>query len=45
MTVIKQSSVIVTVLTGWLVFKEKHILYKLMCTLIVLAGIFVTLWG
>lgn len=45
MTVIKQSSVIVTVLTGWLVFKEKHILYRLMCTLIVLAGIFVTLWG
>lgn len=45
MTVIKQASVIVTVLTGWLVFKEKHILYKLMCTLIVLAGIFVALWG
>lgn len=41
MTVIKQSSVIVTVLTGWIVFKEKHILYKLMCTGIVLAGIFV----
>lgn len=41
MTVIKQSSVIVTVLTGWLVFKEKHILYKLMCTAIVLAGIFI----
>jgi len=43
MTVIKQSSVIVTVLTGWLVFKEKNILYKLMCTLIILAGIFVAL--
>ncbi len=43
MTIIKQSSVFVTVLTGWLVFKEKHILYKLMCTLIVLAGIFVAL--
>ncbi len=41
MTVIKQSSVIVTVLTGWLVFKEKHILYKLMCTLIVLSGIMI----
>lgn len=43
MTVIKQSSVIVTVLTGWLVFKEKHILYKLMCTGIVLAGIFIAM--
>ncbi|MBQ4087200.1 MAG: EamA family transporter [Clostridia bacterium] len=45
MTVIKQSSVIVTVLTGWLIFKEKHILYKLMCTAIVLAGIFVALFA
>lgn len=43
MTVIKQSSVLVTVLTGWLVFKEKHILYKLMCTGIVLCGIFVAI--
>lgn len=41
MTVIKQASVIVTVLTGWLVFKEKHILYKMMCALIVLSGIFI----
>lgn len=44
MTVIKQASVIVTVLTGWLVFKEKHILYKIMCTLIVLAGIFIAVF-
>ena len=43
MTVIKQSAVLVTVLTGWLVFKEKHIVYKLFCTLIVLTGIFVAL--
>lgn len=43
MTVIKQSSVIVSVLTGYFVFKEKDILYKLMCTLIVLSGIFVAL--
>ncbi len=40
MTIIKQSSVLVTVLTGWLIFKEKNILYKLMCAGIVLAGIF-----
>lgn len=45
MTVIKQSSVVVTVLIGWLVFKEKHIIYKLMCTAIVLSGIFVALFG
>lgn len=43
MTVIKQSSVLVTVLTGWLVFKEEHILYKLMCTGIVIMGIFAAL--
>lgn len=43
MTVIKQSSVLVTVLTGWLVFKEKHILYKLFCTVIVLSGIFIAI--
>ncbi|MBE7034281.1 MAG: hypothetical protein E7406_08665 [Ruminococcaceae bacterium] len=43
MTVIKQSSVVITVLTGWLIYKEKNILYKLMCTGIVLAGIFVAL--
>lgn len=42
-TVIKQSSVIVTTLTGWLIFKEKHILYKMMCALIVLGGIYVAL--
>lgn len=45
MTIIKQSSVIVTVLTGYFVFKEKHILYKLMCTLIVLAGIFISVFA
>lgn len=43
MTVIKQCAVVVTVLTGWLVFKEKHILYKLMCTAIVLSGIFIAI--
>lgn len=45
MTVIKQSSVIITVLIGWLAFKEKHIIYKLICTLIVLFGIFIALLG
>ncbi|MBP3337742.1 MAG: EamA family transporter [Clostridia bacterium] len=41
MTIIKQSSVFVTVLTGWLIFHEKNILYKLMCALIVLSGILI----
>lgn len=40
MTVIKQSSVIVTIITGWLFFKEKHICYKMMCAGIILAGIY-----
>lgn len=44
MTVIKQSSVIVSVLCGWLFFHEKNIPYKLMCASIVLSGIFVTLF-
>ena len=43
MTIIKQSSVLITVLSGWLVFHEKHILYKFMCTGIVLAGIFIAI--
>ncbi len=43
MTIIKQSSVLVTVLTGWLIFKEKHIFYKLFCTAIILCGIFVAI--
>ena len=43
MTVIKQSSVIVTTLTGWLIFKEKNILYKMLCTAIVLSGIYIAI--
>lgn len=42
MTVIKQSSVIVSVLCGWLFFREKNIPYKLMCAAIVLSGVLVT---
>ena len=44
MTVIKQSAVIVTVSVGCVVFKEKHFVYKILCTAIVLAGIFVALF-
>lgn len=39
MTLIKQSAVIVSILTGRLFFKEKDILYKIMCACIVVAGI------
>ncbi len=44
MTVIKQSAVIVTVTVGCVVFKEKHFVYKILCTAVVLAGIFVALF-
>ncbi len=43
MTLIKQSSVIVTVLTGRFVFKEKGLLFKLICTAIVITGIMIPL--
>ncbi|MBR5506311.1 MAG: DMT family transporter [Clostridia bacterium] len=46
MTVIKQSSVLVSVLTGWIFFKEKHIAFKLLCAMIILCGIFISIfWG
>lgn len=41
MMVIKQASLFITILTGWLVFHEKHILYKTFCALIVLSGILI----
>ena len=43
MTLIKQSSVIVTVLTGRFIFKEKGLLFKLICTAIVITGIMIPL--
>ncbi|MBE7051393.1 MAG: hypothetical protein E7395_02320 [Ruminococcaceae bacterium] len=44
MTVIKQSSVLITVLTGWIFFKEKNIMFKLLCASIILCGIFITIF-
>ena len=41
MTLIKQSSVVITVLSGKLFFKEKHILKRAICAGIVIAGIVV----
>lgn len=41
MTLIKQSSVIVAILAGKFIFKEKNILHKLICAAIVIAGIII----
>ena len=41
MTLLKQSSVLVTVLTGKLFFKEKHILKRFICAVIVIIGILI----
>ena len=43
MTLIKQSSVLVTILFGKFIFKEKHILYKLLCSLLIIVGIMISL--
>ncbi len=45
MTLIKQSSVVITVLSGKLFFKEKHILKRAICAGIVIAGIVVATLG
>lgn len=45
MTLIKQCSLIVTVLLGRLIFHEKHILYRLLCGGIILAGVIISLIG
>ena len=39
MTVLKQACTIVTILGGWLVFREKKIGQKLLCACVVIAGI------
>lgn len=45
MTLIKQSSVVITVLSGKLFFKEKHILKRAICAGIVIVGIVVATLG
>lgn len=42
MTLIKQAGCLVTIIGGRLVFKEKNILFKLICAAIIVAGIVVT---
>ena len=39
MTLIKQSGCVVTILAGKLIFKEKNVGYKLLCALVIIAGI------
>lgn len=43
MTLIKQSSVLVTICMGKLVFKEKHIAYRIFCAITIIAGIMISL--
>lgn len=42
MTVLKQSCVIVTVLAGRIIFKEKGLAYKLLCAAVVMSGIIIS---
>ncbi len=39
MTLIKQCSVLITIIGGRIVFKEKQIIYKLICAAVIIAGI------
>lgn len=41
MTLIKQCSVLVTVVSGRIIYKEKNIGYKLLCAVVILIGIFI----
>ena len=45
MTLIKQVSVIVAIIGGKLVFKEKNILHKLICAVIIILGIIIGIMG
>lgn len=42
MILIKQSSVIASIFMGRIMFKEKHILYRLLCAAVIALGIFVS---
>lgn len=42
MTLIKQSGSLVTIIGGYIVFKEKNIIKKLICALIIVLGIFIS---
>ena len=42
-TLLKQAAIIVTILGGKFVFKEKNILFKILCAIVVICGIVVGL--
>ncbi len=42
MTVLKQSACFVTIIGGRLVFKEKNIIFRLVCAVIIIIGIFIS---
>lgn len=43
MTLIKQSSVLVTIGMGWLLYKEKNILWRIVCAILVIGGIMLSI--
>jgi drug/metabolite transporter (DMT)-like permease len=43
MTLVKQSSVLVTIVLGRMMYKEKNIFYRICCALLVIAGIMISL--
>ena len=43
MTLVKQSSVLVTIGMGWLVYKEKNILWRIACAVLVIGGIMLSI--
>lgn len=45
MTLLKQSCVLITILGGWIVFREKRIVYRLICAGIVVSGIVIATIG
>jgi multidrug transporter EmrE-like cation transporter len=42
LTVLQQISVVVTILLGKLLYKEKHILYRLGCAALIITGIIIS---
>lgn len=44
MTLIKQSCCLVTIIGGKLVFKEKHIIRKMLCACVIIAGIMISIF-
>ena len=43
MTLVKQSSVLVTIGMGWLIYKEKNILWRILCAVLVIGGIMLSI--